>query len=359
MTRVFNFSPGPATLPTEVLESVQAELLDYESSGISMLEHSHRGAQYSAVHAEAKALFKELLAIPDTHEVLFMQGGASGQNALLPMNFLPEGKSADYVDTGTWSVKSFKAANKLAKARWAGSGKAGDRYVKAPLDLELDNDAAYVHITSNSTIMGTQYHEYPATQAPLVADMSSDLLWRPLDVSKFGLIYAGAQKNVGPAGVTIVIADKSFIASARDEVPNIWSYKFFLEKDSLGNTAPTFPIYVVSRVLRWVKDNGGAAGMQARNQKKADTLYGVIDGAPDFFRTPIEKASRSVMNVVCNLPNADLEKKFVADAAAAGLVNTKGHRSVGGLRLSIYNAMSQEGVDKLAQFMTDFQKANA
>lgn len=353
MSRVINFSPGPATLPLSVLEEIQSELLDYQGSGISMLEHSHRGKHYDAVHQETQALLRELMGISDDYETLFMQGGASGQFALVPMNLL-HGKSADYVDTGAWSKKAFKAAKSYGEPRWAGSGREGDAVVRAPMDLDLKADARYVHITSNATIAGAQYHQFPETKAPLVADMSSDILWRPIDVSKFGLIYAGAQKNLGPAGVTIVIARKDFIADSSKDIPEFYQYPFVAEKDSTMNTCPTFAIYVVNKVLKWVKANGGAAGMEKRNRAKADALYGAIDANPDFWRCPIEKGSRSVMNVVFRLPTEELEKQLIQQAADHGMVNIKGHRSVGGIRVSLYNAMEPANVDKLVAFMTEF-----
>ncbi len=353
MSRVINFSPGPATLPLSVLEEIQKEFLDYGDSGIAMLEHSHRGKQYDAVHKETQALLRELMNISDDYEVLFMQGGASGQFALVPMNLL-HAKGADYVDTGTWSKKAFKAAGCYGEPRWAGSGKDGDLYVRAPMDLDLKDDARYVHLTSNATIAGVQYHDFPETKAPLVCDMSSDILWRPVDVSKFGILYAGAQKNLGPAGVTIVIARKDFIADSAKDIPDFYRYPFVAEKDSTMNTPPTFAIYAVNKVLKWVKANGGAEGMEKRNRGKAETLYGAIDGNTDFFRCPVEKGSRSVMNVVFRLPTEELEKQMIQQAADHGMVNIKGHRSVGGIRVSIYNAQEPAHVDKLVAFMKDF-----
>jgi len=361
MSRVINFNAGPATLPLSALEAARDEFLDFEGTGMSILEHSHRGAAYQRVHDETKALLIELLGVPDTHEVLFMQGGASGQFALVPMNLLPEGGSADYVDTGTWSSKAFKEAKVVGNARVAGHGKEGDKYVRVPAQsaLELDPKAAYVHVTSNNTIMGTQYDVFPETgDVPLVCDMSSDLLWRPIDVSKFGLIYAGAQKNLGPAGITVVIIRKDLVEKSSKKIPSIFRYSTIAEGDSLQNTIPTFPVYMVRNVLRWVKAEGGARGMEARNRKKADLLYGTIDANPDFFRNPVEKASRSVMNPVFRLPSEDLEKKFIAEAQAAGMVGLKGHRSVGGIRASMYNAMEVSGVETLVAFMKDFASKN-
>ena len=249
MSRVINFSPGPATLPLSVLEEVQAELLDFQGSGISMLEHSHRGKHYTEVHNEATALVRELLAVPETHDILWMQGGATGQFALAPMNLL-QGGTADYVNTGAWSEKALKAAKSYGEPRWAATGEEDGVFTHAPSEIDESADAKYVHITSNATIAGVQYHDFPDTKAPLIADMSSDMLWRPIDVSKFGLIYAGAQKNLGPAGITLVIADKELIAKGDKSIPEIFQYGFIADKDSLQNTIPTFPVYVVGKVLK-------------------------------------------------------------------------------------------------------------
>lgn len=344
-----------------VLERAQGELLDYQQTGMSLMEHSHRGAAYAAVHADAKALLKELLQIPDTHEVLFMQGGASGQFALIPMNFLSAGQSADYVITGTWSEKALSEARIVADARIAADAKQDGVFTRVPdaSEIELNPDARYVHLTSNNTVAGTQFHAFPNVgEVPLVADMSSDLLWRPIDISQFGLIYAGAQKNLGPAGVTIVIIRKDLMESGRDDIPKIFRYGIIAGKDSLYNTGPTFPIYMVRNVLEWVKEQGGAPAMEARNRQKGELLYGQIDSAPDFFRSPIERGSRSLMNVVFRLPNEDLESRFIADAAERGMVGLKGHRSVGGIRASMYNAMEPESIEKLVEFMAAFHAQN-
>ena len=357
MSRVINFSPGPATLPLEVLESIRDEMVDYQGSGISIIEHSHRGKQYVAVHEAATQRVRSLLNVPETHDVLWLQGGASGQFAMVPMNLLGGGK-ADYVDTGAWSKKAFAAAKCYGEPRWAASGREGEMVVRAPSELDLDGDARYVHLTSNATIAGVQYHDFPETAAPLVADMSSDLLWRPIDVSKFGLIYAGAQKNLGPAGVTLCIVHKELYAKATKELPDMLRYEFIASKDSTHNTPPVFAIYAVGKVLEWVEKQGGAPAMEKRNRQKAETLYGAIDGASEFYRCPVEKGSRSVMNVVFNLPTPELEAAFIAAAAEQGMVNTKGHRSVGGIRISMYNALDPEHVETLAAFMKDFAAKN-
>ena len=359
MSRVINFSPGPATLPLSVLEEIRDELLDFQASGISIMEHSHRGKQFVAVQQQATALVRELLSVPDTHQVLWLQGGASGQFAWIPMSFL-QGKGADYVNTGAWSNKAFKAAKFYGEPRWAGSGEVDGRMVKAPMDLDVNSDAQYVHLTSNATIAGVQYHDVPDTKGrPLVADMSSDLLWRPIDVSKYAMIYAGAQKNLGPAGVTLVIINKEFMATGNKDLPEPLRYDFIASKDSAHNTPPVFSIYSVGKVLQWVKAQGGAAAMEKRNRQKAEMLYSVVDASPDFFRCPVETSSRSVMNAVFNLPTEDLEKKFIAEAADQGMVNTKGHRSVGGIRISMYNAMEPANVEKLAGFMKTFASTNS
>lgn len=358
MARTINFSPGPGTLPLRVLEEAKSELLEYQGSGISMLEHSHRGASYSAVHAECKARLTRLLGCGDTHEVLFMTGGASTQFALLPMNFLGGG-SADYVDTGVWSKKAFAAAKHYGQPRWAARGRQDDVVVRAPAEIDESSDARYVHITSNATVCGAQYATFPKTHAPLVVDISSDILHKPMDLSGVSLAYAGAQKNLGPAGVTLVIVRKDFLAEADKTIPDIFRYAFFAEKDSLGNTPPTFAIYMVGKVLKWLEDNGGAETMGQQNVAKGARLYGVVDAHADFYRCPVEVGSRSLMNAVFHLPNDELTTRFIADAEAEGMVNLKGHRSVGGIRVSMYNAMPLEHVEKLAGLMTRFATENA
>jgi phosphoserine aminotransferase len=329
---------------------------------MSLIEHSHRGAAYAKVHEEAKALFRELLDIPDTHEVLFMQGGATAQFALAPMNLRGPGQSADYIMTGAWSDKALAEAQITGEAREAGTGKVDGKYTRVPkqADLDLDANAAYAHFTSNNTIMGTQFHEYPDSgNVPLIADMSSDILWRPIDVSKFGLIYAGAQKNLGPAGITVLILRKDLAERSPNTIPKIFRYKTILDGNSLQNTIPTFPVYMVRNVLRWVRDQGGAAAMEKRNRDKAGYIYDMIDQNPGFFHCPVEVDSRSMMNPVFRLPTEDLEKKFIADAAEAGMVGIKGHRSVGGIRTSIYNAMEPSDVQIFVDFAKSFAQTHA
>jgi phosphoserine aminotransferase len=361
MARVINFNAGPATLPLSALEQAQKELLDYEGTGMSLLEHSHRGGAYAKVHEETKALLRELLAIPDSHAVLFMQGGASTQFALIPMNLRAPGQSADYIMTGVWSDKALSEARITGEAREAGTGKVDGRYTRVPrqAELDLDPDAAYVHFTSNNTIMGTQFQEFPDSgEVPLVADMSSDILWRPIDVSKFGLIYAGAQKNLGPAGITVLILRKVLAERSPKSLPKILRFKTILDEDSLQNTITTFSIYMMRNVLRWVRDQGGAAGMEKRNREKAGYIYDMIDSNRGFFRCPVEVESRSMMTPVFRLPTEELETKFIAEAAKAGMVGIKGHRSAGGIRTSIYNAMEPADVRKFVDFANAFAKKN-
>jgi phosphoserine aminotransferase len=360
MTRTWNFYAGPATLPLPALERAKAEIPDWEETGMSVMETSHRSKEYDAVHYGAMELMAELLGLDDDHQVLFLQGGASLQFAMVPINFIPPGGSADFVDTGTWSTKAIKEANIIAKGRVAATTEP-DGFTRVPKQYECDFDssAAYAHITSNNTIKGTQFHEFPDTgDVPLVADMSSDILWRPFDANRFSLIYAGAQKNIGPSGVTIVIIKKSWIETANDNVPTMLAYKTHSAKDSLFNTPPTFAIYMVRNVLEWVKDQGGLIGMETKNRAKGDLLYGVMADHPDFYRCPVEVESRSYMNVVWRLPTEELEAKFVAEALDARMCGLKGHRSVGGCRASIYNAMPMEGVEFLADFMRRFAAAN-
>jgi len=361
MSRAWNFYAGPATLPLPALQRAQQEFVEWEGTGMSVMETSHRSPEYDAVHHQAMSLFKELLGLDDDHEVLFLQGGASTQFAMIPMNFIPAGGSADYVNTGTWSSKAMKEANIVASCREAGSSES-DGFTRIPkqAELDLDANAAYLHLTSNNTIKGTQYHEFPdAGNVPLVADMSSDLLWRPFDANKFSLIYAGAQKNLGPSGVTVVIIRKSWVEQAKvDHLPTMFRYQTHLGKESLYNTPPSFSIYMVRNVLQWLKDLGGLEAMEKRNRAKGDLLYNLFDELSDFYRCPVEKASRSYMNVVFRLPSEELEAQFVAEGKENRMFGLKGHRSVGGCRASIYNAMEPEGVETLVDFMREFARSN-
>ena len=362
MARVHNFNAGPAGLPLPALERAQRELIDFEGTGMSIMEHSHRGKAYEAVHNEAIALTKELCGVPDGYDVLFLQGGASLQFAMVPMNFLPEGKTADYVITGGWSEKAQQEAARIGKVRVAATTAKDKKYTRIPKqdEIQVDPAAAYVHITTNNTLFGTQWHYTPDTgSVPLVADMSSDIMWRPFDVSKYALVYAGAQKNIGPSGVVVVIVKKDLLATARKDIPTILRYATHADNNSLYNTPPTFGIYLIRNVLALTKEMGGLAAMEAHNRKKGDLLYGAIDADPDFFRAPVEKDSRSYMNVVFRLPSEELEKKFISEAAKRGMVGLAGHRSTGGVRVSTYNAVSHESVEALVSFMNDFRKSSS
>jgi phosphoserine aminotransferase len=358
MDRVYNFNAGPAALPLAALERARDELIDFQGSGMSIIEHSHRGKEYEAVHDEAEALVRELLSVSDQYHVLFLQGGASQQFAMVPMNLLPQGKSADYILTGGWSEKALDEAKIIGQTRIAWTGES-TKYTRIPepSEIKLDPNAAYVHLTSNNTLYGSQWFDFPDTgNVPLVGDMSSDFLWRKFDVSRFGLIYAGAQKNAGPSGIVIVIVRKDLVESGRKDIPKIFRYKTHAETRSLYNTPPTFSVYLVRNVLSWLKDQGGLAVMEKRNREKGKVLYGAIDAAPDFYRCPVEKKARSLMNVVFRLPSEALEEQFVAEAKKAKMIGLKGHRSVGGIRASTYNAVSLEAVEALTAFMADFAK---
>ncbi len=373
MARALNFNAGPAALPLPALERAREELTDFVGSGMSVMEHSHRGKEYEAVHNEAIALLRELLGLPDTHDVLFLQGGASMQFAQIPMNFLPPGRSADYVVTGAWSEKAVSEAK--AWAALSGSsvrvacstgvplseGGKDKAYTRVPSqgELKLDGNAAYLHLTSNETIHGVEFTDFPdAGAVPLIADMSSDFLWRKVDAGKFAMIYAGAQKNIGPSGIVVVVARKDFVAGGRKDLPKIFQYRTHAENNSLYNTPPTFGIYLVRNVLSWAKSVGGLAQIEKWNREKAGLLYGAMDARPDFFRCPVDKASRSVMNVVFRLPSEALEEKFVGEAKKRRMIGLKGHRSVGGIRVSLYNAVTVDNVKELVAFMNEFATAN-
>jgi phosphoserine aminotransferase len=365
MYRTMNFSAGPAALPLPALERAREELLDFAGSGMSVMEHSHRGKQYEAVHDEALALLRELLAVPKSHDILFLQGGASMEFALVPMSFLSPGASADYVITGAWGLKAHAEAAAWAtmtgsRVRVAASTRPdGFRAIADPEVAQLDASAAYVHWTSNETIHGVQYLASPRFGgSPQICDMSSDLLWRKIDVAPLSLIYAGAQKNIGPSGVTVVIAQHDFIEHGRTDLPPILQYRAYAEANSLLNTPPTFAIYLVRNVALWLKGLGGLDAIERRNRAKAAVLYGVIDDAPGFYRCPVEKASRSVMNVVFRLPTEQLEDKFLEEAKRHEMVGLKGHRSVSGIRASLYNAVEPDWVAALAELMTDFARRN-
>ncbi len=363
--RVYCFNPGPAALPLPVLEEIQSELLNYRNTGMSVMELSHRSPDFSAIHQEAAALFAEILDLSEDWKVLFLPGGSSTQFFSVPMNFLSSGRlKADYISTGTWSEKAIKEARLFGDIHVAHNAADSDgkyRYVPDQEQLSLRDDAVYLHFTSNNTIAGTQFKSFP--KAPdgvfLVADMCSDILWRKFDTEPFGLFYASAQKNLGPAGVTVVAVRKSILKKCASDIPTLLSYKTQVEKNSLFNTGPTFPIYVVGKVLKWIKSIGGLEEIERLNLEKSRRLYEKIDENPDFWITNVEKSSRSVMNVVWRIQNDEkLEKRFVDSAKDAGLVGLKGHRSVGGIRASLYNAMTLDGVDALIDFMDEFVRLN-
>jgi phosphoserine aminotransferase len=358
--KVYNFNPGPAILPRPVLERAQAELLDYRGTGVSILEVSHRGEEYEAINAEAEARLKRLLGLGEEHRVLFLQGGASLQFAMAPMNLLREGLTADYIITGTWSQKARDEAAKLGRVHVAASTEAeGFRRVPTQAEISLSERPVYVHLTSNNTIWGTQWHEWPDVgEAPLVADMSSDILSRPLDASRFALIYAGAQKNMGPAGATVVIARADFLQGAPQNLPTVLKYSTHAKANSLYNTPPVFAVYLTNLVLGWIEEEGGLQAMGERNERKARSVYAAIDQSGGYYRGHAEEGSRSTMNVTFRLPSEDLEKRFVREATEAGLVGLAGHRSVGGVRASLYNAMDLEGCEALASFMGGFARRN-
>ena len=357
MTRVFNFSAGPAALPEPVLRQAALEMLDWHGSGMSVMEMSHRGKEFMSIHAQALGLLRELLAVPDNYHVLFMQGGAIAENAIVPMNMLRGHASADYVDTGEWSKRSIQEARRYGQVNVAASGAQGG-YIDIPptSSWRLDPQAAYVHICANETINGVEYHHMPDVGAvPLVADMSSNLLSRPVDVSKYGLIYAGAQKNIGPAGLTIVIVRDDLVGQALPCTPTAFDYKVVADNDSMYNTPPTYSIYMAGLVFQWLKEQGGLAAMEARNRDKAQLLYDAID-ASGFYSNPVAKPSRSWMNVPFKLKDASLDDAFLKGAQAEGLVQLKGHRLLGGMRASIYNAMPLEGVQALVAYLKAFEQ---
>lgn len=357
--RVYNFNPGPATLPLPVIQEAQRELLNFKNTGMSILEVSHRGKEYEEVQNETESLLKELIGAPSDYRVLFMGGGASAQFAFIPMNLLTPGSQADYIISGSFAEKAYEEAARVGKVNIAASTK-GTNFDRIPeaSEIKISDNPAYVHITSNNTIYGTQWKEFPDVKAPLVADMSSDILSRSFEASKFGLIYAGAQKNLGPSGVTVVIVNPELLSKANTNLPVIFQYGTYVKNNSLYNTPPTFAIYIVNLVLKWLKNNGGVAAMEKRNQEKAAYIYNAIDNSGGFYKGHAQKESRSLMNVTFRLPSEELEAAFVSEAKKIGLVGIKGHRSVGGMRASIYNAMPVEGCKTLAELMKEFQKKN-
>ena len=359
MTRVFNFSAGPAALPESVLRQAADEMLDWHSSGMSVMEMSHRGKEFIAIHAECEALLRELLAIPTNYKVLFMQGGAIGENAIVPMNMLRGRTSADYVNTGEWSKKSMKEASKYAAVNVVASSE-DTRFDRVPKreTWRLDPNAAYVHICANETIGGVEYHFVPDVgDVPLIADVSSNIMSRPLDVSKFGLIYGGAQKNIGPAGLTIVVVRDDLLGGALPITPSAFNYAEQAASDSMLNTPPTYAIYIAGLVFNWIKARGGLVAMEAYNRKKAAVLYDFLD-ATSFYSSPIQREDRSLMNVPFKLKDDALDAAFLKGAEAQGMVQLKGHRAVGGMRASIYNAMPVEGVQALVAYMKEFERSH-
>lgn len=358
MARAYNFCAGPAALPEAVLQQAQAEMLDYQGKGLSVMEMSHRSTAFVEIAQQAEQDLRELMNINDDYAVLFMQGGASLQFSAIPLNLLSEGQTADYIVTGQWSKKAQKEAARFGNARVAASSEAdGFTSVPAQSDWQLSDKAAYVHYASNETIGGVEFPFIPETEAPLVADMSSNILSEPVDVSRFGLIYAGAQKNIGPAGIVVVIVRRDLLGRAAERTPTLLEYQVVADKDSMYNTPPTYSWYLSGLVFKWLKEQGGLEEVAAKNARKAEKLYAAID-ASDFYSNPVAKACRSRMNIPFVLANSDLDKTFLAEADAAGLLNLKGHRSVGGMRASLYNAMPEEGVDALIDFMTQFEKAH-
>lgn len=360
MKRVYNFNPGPATLPLEVLKEAKAEFLNFDDSGMSVIEISHRSKPYEKVHNQTKADILELMGLGNEYEVLFIQGGASLQFAMIPLNFASKKNPGSYVLSGTFSTNAYKEAQILEVGEIAASTKDENfRRVPRQDELNINPNAAYLHVCYNNTIYGTEFHYVPDTgDVPLFADMSSDMLSRPIDFKKFSLIYAGVQKNLGPAGVVIVVARREFLEKSPDILPTMLRYDTFYNKNSLYNTPPAFSIYMVGKVAAWIKNSGGLPEMTRRNSIKAKILYDVIDESDGFYRGHADKDSRSFMNVTFRLPNEELEKKFVAEALDKNLSGVKGHRSVGGMRASIYNAMPIEGVEALAKFMNRFRKNN-
>jgi len=357
--RIHNFNPGPAALPLAVLEEIRENFLDFQGTGMSITEISHRSPAFDDVINDAVARTKSLLGLGDDFEVLFFQGGASLQFCMVPMNFLNGGRSADYVDTGTWSTKAIEEAELQGKSVRVAASSQDRNYCYIPKDIAFAQDAAFVHLTSNNTIKGTQWAEFPDTGGvPIICDMSSDIMSRPLDVDRFAMMYAGAQKNIGPSGVCLVIIRKDLLDWIPDTVPTMLNYTTFATKNSLYNTPPCFSIYTVQLVLKWLEDTvGGLEKMDAINQDKARLLYGFMDDN-EFYRPAAEAGSRSLMNITFRLPSADLEALFVRQALANGLGGLKGHRSVGGCRASIYNAVPLEAVEALIDFMQTFATEN-
>lgn len=358
VVRAYNFSPGPAGLPTEVLEQVRNELLDWQGSGMSVMEVSHRGAAFMEVARQAEADLRTLLKIPADYRVLFLQGGATAQFSLVPLNLTVPGAPVDYLDSGYWSKKAITAARRYCDVHIAAAAGGADTRAPTQAEIRCRESAAYVHYTPNETIGGVEFPYIPDTGAiPLVADLSSSILSRPLDVSRFGLIYAGAQKNIGPAGLTLVIVREELVGRARAETPAVFDYAQVATHDSMLNTPPTFAWYVAGLVFKWLLRQGGLAAIEAVNRRKAERLYAAIDSST-LYSNPVEPTSRSLMNVVFRLARPELEASFLRGAEAAGLTSLRGHRAIGGMRASLYNSMPEAGVDRLIGYMQDFERQN-
>lgn len=356
--RIYNFSPGPSVLPYSVLLQAAKDIVNFNNKGIGLIELSHRSKEFMAVTEEAEQLIRENLNVPDNYKVLFLQGGASSQFFMIPMNLLGPGRKAAYLNTGAWSDKAIKEARLFGEIEVPYSSKDA-KFNRVPRDEEytVDPDSEYLYFVSNNTIYGTQFQTFPSADALLVSDMSSDIFSRPVEVSRFGIIFAGAQKNMGPAGVTVVIIREDLLDRAPANLPTMLRFKTHADKGSMFNTPPCFSIYCVGLVMKWLKEQGGVEAISQINRKKADLVYSAIDRT-DFYRGHAEVASRSTMNISFNLPTPELEAKFIAEATALGLDGLKGHRSIGGCRASIYNAFPMEGVDKLVQFMEEFAGTN-
>jgi phosphoserine aminotransferase len=359
MTRKYNFCAGPAALPEPVLETARQEMLDWHGAGLSVMEMSHRSPEVVGIAERAEATLRKLLGVSDDYAVLFLQGGASTQFSAVPLNLLGDRAGADYVNTGQWSIKAIAEGKRYGQVNVVASAEDSNFSTIPPRDSwQLGSDAAYLHYTPNETIGGVEFHWIPEVSVPLVADMSSSILSRPVDVSRFGVIYAGAQKNIGPAGLTLVIVRRDLLGRASPICPAMLDWKLAADNDSMYNTPPTFALYLAGLVFEWLQQQGGLEAMEALNRRKAEKLYAAIDGSA-FYANPVELASRSLMNVPFTLADDSLDKLFLAEAEEAGLLNLKGHRSVGGMRASIYNAVSEQAVDALIAFMQDFERRRA
>ena len=361
MKRVINFNAGPAAIPLPVLEQAQAEMFDWKGTGMSVMEVSHRSKEYEEMHNHAQTLLREIAGMGSEWKILFLTGGASTQFFMLPMNMLYDDRSADYIVTGHWGKSAVKEAKRYGQINLTSTEKDGVfRSIPKQGELKLDPKATYVHFTSNNTIFGTQWHYWPKVgKIPLVCDMSSDIFSRPFPAGDFSMIYAGAQKNLGPSGVTLVAIKEDFLAKAKEDLPTMLAYKTHADNNSLYNTPPCFSIYILDLTLQWIKNQGGLVALEKMNQEKGRIVYGAIDESGGYYNCPVDKGDRSLMNVVFRLKSAELEEKFVKEAKTAGIIGVKGHRSVGGIRFSTYNASSVQNVKDAAAFMKDFQKKNS